>query len=80
MYRLQIRSLRDALNFSLMVEAQIKQSIQIKKTRYKISKGTKVSFRIWKLLAGYRKSGLRGLFGVFLSHINLKAGDRERSQ
>lgn len=80
MYRLQIRSLRDALNFSLMVEAQIKKSNQIKKTRYKISKWTKVSFRMWKLLAGYRKSGLRGLFGVFLSHINLKAGDRERSQ
>jgi len=78
MYRLQIRSLRDVLNFSLLVESQVNQSIQIKKTRYKISRGTKVSFRIWKLLAGYRKSGLRGLFGVFLSHINLKAGDRER--
>jgi hypothetical protein len=67
---LELRTLNDVLNFAVRVQAHLVDEGKIGKPRYKIPNRYKFLMRLNKVLAGYKNSGFKGVFGVLSSHID----------
>jgi hypothetical protein len=72
MATLELRTFRDVLNFALLIQGIINTTGSVDKSRYKLRACDKFLLRVNKVRAGFRNSGIRGILGVFLSHIEFK--------
>jgi hypothetical protein len=72
MATLELRTFNDVIKFALLTQASSKSILIQKKARYNFPIAAKYIMQINKAMAGFRYSGLRGLFGVFFSHISFK--------
>lgn len=69
MATLALRTFHDVLNFCLQAQELALTSDTMRKPRYKILVRHKLLLRANKVHAGYKNSGMKGIFAVFFSHI-----------
>jgi hypothetical protein len=67
--KLELRTNHDVAKFILETQAMLNNK-PIRKIRYSVKKFTIIQMRAGKLFAAYKKTRVKGLYGIFVSHQN----------